>query len=259
MKQIRTIVILGVLIILMALIALGALVGTSPEEADKLSPFSEAGPVTKVATGVAPGLFAVNTDWPEWATDRDRENFHRSVSALQDGNSKKFVSTLMVLQGELEERDHEILELKKLLLTDIAGEVLANSLTPLVFGFFGALCLLLISTILSRIGWNPIDWANQMGGWLFGVAGSWLLRVMLGAVLFVALSVAGIWMRSWPDLLFGLTEFLTWLTILLTLLWMGAVTGIIKSEKPRLESCPTCKGTGRVRPPAENLPPIEVA
>ncbi|VAX20353.1 hypothetical protein MNBD_NITROSPINAE02-981 [hydrothermal vent metagenome] len=246
MEILRKIFLSVISILIVAVAGLGIGSGADPEVFDSLSPIKSPGMATTSAVGALPGLLSVGAKWPEWATQRDKENLRRSVRAMNTGDSKKFVSTLMVLQGELEERNHEALELKRVMIGELAGVVLATTLIPLVFAIFFTFAILLFSAILSRTWINPIDWAERGGRLIFGVAGVWLFRLFLGIILLAIMTFAGLWMRPYQGLLFGYTELLAWLNLFLLAMWLMVIMGLGSQPRPEKKICPRCNGAGKI-------------
>ncbi len=246
MEIIRKTFLSVIALLIAAVAALGIGSGADPEVFDKLSPIDAPGLATTSAAGALPGLLSVGAKWPDWATERDKENLNRTAKAIRAGDSKKFVSTLMVLQGELEERDHEALELKRVMIGELAGVALATTLIPLIFAIFFTFAILLFSAILSRTWINPIDWAERGGQWMFGVAGVWLFRLFFGAILLAIMTFAGLWMRPYQGLLFGYTELLAWLNVFLLIMWLFVVMGLGSQPRPEKKRCPRCNGAGKI-------------
>ena len=257
MKKIRFFTLIFAGLLLFLILGVGAISAIDPGKGESISPLTSAGPMTRSLSSILPALFSSNTSWPSWTTDRDKENFARTVAALQKGESKKFIATLMVFQSDLEEKGHGVLELKRLLLSEIAGEVFASTLTPIVLGVFGAVTILLMSAVLSHAGLNPMTALDRMGGWLFGVAGSWLFRLVTGAVILTLMTMGGVGLSAYPNLLFGVTEVFGWAMVLYFLLLIATKAGLIKSFKEKRVPCPECRGVGSLRDPRPYFDAVE--
>lgn len=236
--------------LLLAGLAVGAyMIHEDAPRFDKLSPASAAGPATRTLSGIAASVGTVAAPWPSWVTPRDKETLDRAFKYMRAGESRKFMTSLMVFQDELEERRHGVLELKAVLISSLAGEVIASALTPVVFAVLMTISMIFIVAILSRTGINPLDALWRMTGFLVGAAGSLALKGALTGMMMVMFIVVGLWMRPFANLLYGVTELSAWLVGGLLAVWVAALTGLGAAPKPKMNKCSTCKGLGAV--PAE--------
>lgn len=241
-------------LLLAAFIYAGYTIHADPARMDGLSPLAAAGPATRMASGLTASIGGVAAPWPAWATARDRENLERAMKTMRGGESRKLITTMLTIQDELEERGHGALELKGVVISHMAGDMIANSLTPLVLGALMTLALVWTSAVLSRAGLNPLDGVLKAAGYLVGVAGAVALRFFLAGALFLFFTGAGLWMRPFPQLLYGVTEVAAWSAMGLMALWLAALTGLANAPTPRLEKCGACKGQGYI--PAKAPAPV---
>ncbi|MDH5510684.1 MAG: hypothetical protein OEZ32_10070, partial [Nitrospinota bacterium] len=213
---------------------------------EKLSPFSSSGPATRAIAGLAASAGGVAAPWPSWVTSRDRETLDRALKHMSAGESRKFMTSMMVFEDELEERKHGVLELKGVLISSLAGEVIASALTPVVFAALMTAALVFISIILSHCGANPMDALWKMVGYLMGVAGTMFFKAGLAGVVMILFIIAGLGMRPYVNLLYGATEAAAWMSATLFVLWLAALTGLGAAARPKMQKCPKCKGLGAI-------------
>ncbi|MDH5639408.1 MAG: hypothetical protein OEZ04_13060, partial [Nitrospinota bacterium] len=119
-------------ILFAAVIVVAYMIYSDAMRYDKLSPLSTSGPATRAIAGLAATAGGVAAPWPSWVTPRDRETLDRALQHMSAGKSRKFMTAMMVFEDELEERKHGVLELKGVLISSLAGEVIASALTPVV-------------------------------------------------------------------------------------------------------------------------------
>ncbi|MDH4182871.1 MAG: hypothetical protein OEV92_01505 [Nitrospinota bacterium] len=244
-KPYARIILAGLMYLLLAALAAGAYMAASdPSAWDKRSPLSAAGPVTTAMSGAAASVMGGAAQWPEWMSDRDRENLDRVTKNVRAGESRKFMTSMMVFQDELEERGHGVLELKGGIIASLAGEVIATSLTPLALGAMMTIAIFWIFSVLSRAGANPMDALWKAAAFLVGAAGSLFLRFALAGLLFLLFTGVGLWLRPFPSLLYSATEGAAWLAVGLLAVWIASLTGMANAPRPRMEKCGACKGLG---------------
>ncbi|MDH5478602.1 MAG: hypothetical protein OEY50_09745 [Nitrospinota bacterium] len=233
-------------LLLVAIAAAGYMIYSDATRFNELSPLSASGPATRAISGIAASAGGVAAPWPSWVTSRDRETLDRARSHMSSGESRKFMTAMMVFQDELEERGHGILELKAVLISSLAGEVIASALTPVVFAGLMTMSLILMAMILGHAGANPLDALWKMVGYLMGVAGTWFLKSSLAILILILFVVAGLGMRPHVNLLYGATEAAAWVCAGLMTLWLAALTGLGAAPKPKMEKCSKCGGLGSV-------------
>ena len=233
-------------LLLAFLMAAAYLIYSSPASIEGASPFTTAGPATTAFSGVVTTVAGSGAQWPSWVTSTDRDNFDRVMKNVREGESRKFMTSMMVFQDDLEERGHGVLELKGPVISNVAGEVVATSMTPVIFAMALTVGLVLLSSILSRSGANPLDKLEGLVSIMMGIAGVWFLRVSALFALTALFTVSGIWMRGAPGLLYGVTEGSTWLMGALFTVWLAALMGLGNAPKPKTKKCPQCGGSGRL-------------